>query len=39
VEGGQVLGVLSISDIVTAIITEQASHIQNLEQYITGGYG
>jgi CBS domain-containing protein len=39
VEDGKVVGVLSISDIVTAIINEQASRIQNLEQYITGGYG
>jgi CBS domain-containing protein len=31
-----VVGLLSISDIVTAIIQEQESRIQSLEQYITG---
>ena len=36
--GEQVLGILSISDIVTAIMREQANHIQSLEQYITGSY-
>lgn len=30
------LGVLSIGDIVNAIIQEQSTHIQFLEQYITG---
>ncbi len=38
VEGDQVVGILSISDIVTAIIGEQANRIQSLEQYITGTY-
>jgi CBS domain-containing protein len=37
-EDGEVVGVLSISDIVTAIINEQASRIENLETYITGTY-
>jgi CBS domain-containing protein len=36
-EQSQVVGVVSISDIVTAIIREQESRIQSLEQYITGG--
>jgi CBS domain-containing protein len=35
-DGGKVLGVLSISDIVNAIIQEQEGRIQSLEQYITG---
>lgn len=35
-QGDTLLGVLSIGDIVTAIIQEQTSHIQFLEQYITG---
>jgi len=37
-DDGEVVGILSISDIVTAIIREQASQIENLEQYITGTY-
>jgi CBS domain-containing protein len=32
-----VVGVVSISDLVTAIIREQEFRIQSLEQYITGG--
>lgn len=35
-DGPQVVGVLSISDIVNAIIHEQGSRIQFLEQYISG---
>lgn len=38
VEDGKVKGILSISDIVTAIIREQKDHIQNLQQYISGSY-
>lgn len=36
VADGRVIGLLSIGDIVTAIIHEQESRIQSLEQYITG---
>ncbi|MCB0576000.1 MAG: CBS domain-containing protein, partial [Saprospiraceae bacterium] len=36
VDDGKVAGVLSIGDIVNAIIREQSNHIQFLEQYITG---
>jgi CBS domain-containing protein len=35
-ENGRTLGILSISDIVAAIIREQEGRIQSLEQYITG---
>jgi len=35
VEGGRVIGLLSIGDIVHAIIREQSVHIQFLEQYIS----
>lgn len=38
VDNGEIKGILSISDIVTAIIREQAHRIQNLEQYISGSY-
>lgn len=36
VEDGKVTGLLSIGDIVHAIIQEQSTHIQFLEQYISG---
>lgn len=36
VQDGQVIGMLSIGDIVNAIIKEQTDHIRFLEQYITG---
>ncbi|MCQ9427594.1 CBS domain-containing protein, partial [Pseudomonas sp. LJDD11] len=36
VEGGQLLGLLSIGDLVKEAISEQASLIQQLEQYIRG---
>ena len=36
VEEGKVIGILSVSDIVTAIMHEQQNRIQSLEQYITG---
>ncbi len=35
-DGNSVVGVLSIGDIVTAVITEQKGRIESLEQYITG---
>lgn len=34
-DGNQLLGMLSIGDIVTAIIVEQKEHIQHLEKYIS----
>lgn len=36
VDHGVVVGMLSIGDIVTAIMNEQKSHINFLEQYISG---
>ncbi|MBN8682995.1 MAG: CBS domain-containing protein [Chitinophagales bacterium] len=36
VEDEKVLGILSITDIVSAIMREQENRIQSLEQYITG---
>lgn len=36
VEGGQLLGLLSIGDLVKEAIAEQAELIQQLEQYIRG---
>ncbi len=35
-EDDRVIGLLSIGDIVTAMLREQENHIQNLQQYITG---
>lgn len=35
-DGNSVVGVLSIGDIVTAVINEQKGRIESLEQYITG---
>jgi len=36
VEGGQILGVISIGDVVKAIITDQQFVIEQLESYISG---
>jgi hypothetical protein len=37
VDNGKVVGLLSIGDIVSAIMKEQIAHIDFLEKYITGG--
>lgn len=38
VENGQVLGIVSIGDLVNWIISAQSHTIQQLQSYITGGY-
>ena len=38
VDGDRVVGLVSVSDIVAAIIREQAHRIQNLESFISGSY-
>lgn len=37
-EADQLFGIISINDIVTAIINDQKSRIESLESYISGGY-
>jgi CBS domain-containing protein len=36
VKGGRVMGMLSIGDLVKAVIQEQSEHIEQLERYIAG---
>ena len=36
VAGGRVLGMLSIGDLVKAVMEEQSQHIEQLERYIAG---
>ncbi|MGK7393091.1 MAG: CBS domain-containing protein [Candidatus Cyclobacteriaceae bacterium M3_2C_046] len=38
-DNGQLLGLVSIGDVVNKIIQEQRSTIKDLENYIVGGYG
>jgi len=35
-EAGRVVGILSIGDIVKAMMEEQSAHIEQLERYIAG---
>lgn len=37
-ENDQLFGIISINDIVTAIINDQKNRIESLESYISGGY-
>jgi len=37
-ENDKLFGIISINDIVTAIINDQKNRIESLESYITGGY-
>jgi CBS domain-containing protein len=37
VEGGNVVGLISIGDLVNWIISTQKAHIEQMEQYISGG--
>ena len=37
IENDQVIGVVSIGDVVSAVVSEQASTIRSLEHYISSG--
>jgi hypothetical protein len=37
-DGGNVVGVVSLGDLVKWIVSNQAQHIEELEGYITGKY-
>jgi CBS domain-containing protein len=36
-DAGQLVGIVSIGDVVSAVLSEQASTIRSLEHYITSG--
>jgi len=36
VEGGRVIGVLSIGDLVKAVIEDQAEELEHMQRYIAG---
>jgi CBS domain-containing protein len=38
IDSGQLVGLISIGDVVKAVIHEQESTIRTLETYITGGH-
>ncbi len=38
IEGGRIVGMISIGDLVRRVIDEQREHIRHLENYITGQY-
>jgi hypothetical protein len=37
-EGGKMIGIVSIRDIVNWIISTQSATLEQMEQYISGGY-
>ncbi|MEM6764664.1 MAG: CBS domain-containing protein [Bacteroidota bacterium] len=39
IQEGEVVGIITIRDVVTEIISDQQQTIQELERYISGGYG
>lgn len=38
IDNGQLVGIVTVGDVVRQIISEQESRIEQLEKYITGGY-